>query len=275
VRRGWLVALAGCNDILGIHGTKPMPDAGVQLCDPLPFDPHRYLSLESSSGTNWALARATCQIYGFDLAVIDANDSAEITNELTAGVVPFWLGVAYDGTQWNAIDTCTPELDLAPGPSPTVGECLMQNTGGMVPYDCTFAQAGSAISALCETPRPNAQCRVYAAQRDYTLIASTVTNPVTHDVGAQMCSVMGMHLVEIDSTDELDYLLAHEAQTVPQFWVGAVANGGNWASPTGCPPIFIWTAQPNQPCVFYSGAMFPTGCNTSTFPVICELNAGS
>ncbi len=261
--------VAGCNQVLGIHGTHKPDAAADQLCDPLPFDPHRYYSIMGAGvgGYAWKPARQQCQLYGYDLAVIDANDSAEITNELTGAPVPFWLGVAYDGTQWNAIDTCTPELDLAPGPGPAVGQCLMQNSGGMVPTDCTLKSAGptTPLSALCETPRPNPQCRELAMQRNYTLLTSTVTTPVTHDAGAQMCTAMGKHLVEIDSTDELNYLLAHAAQIVPAFWVGAVQSSGSWTSPTGCPPIFLWTGMPANPCVYYS----------ANFAVICELNVAS
>lgn len=275
-----VVWLAGCNAVFGLDKTKPVTsDGGVDLCDPLPFDTHRYMADSSGAGGfTWAAARADCQRYGFDLAVIDANDSAEITNELQTGVAPFWLGVSYDGTQWSAIDQCTPLLAWASGePDPSaLGQCVAKLDGGMIATDCTSSTAGPDLNALCETPRPNAQCRAYAAQRDY--VALDPAMQVSEISAEQLCAAMGRHVVEIDSTDELDYLRQTYAQS-PRFWLGATTNFQTWSSPTGCPQVFVWAGgEPDNvnPCSYQDvTGMHAAPCNmpaVTLAPVICEAN---
>jgi hypothetical protein len=275
-RRLALLLVAGCNQVLGIGGTHLMPDAGIQLCDPLPFDPGRYFRIDNQGlGFTWTNARAVCATLGFDLAVIDQNDTVEITNELTGGTLPFWLGVDYNGAEWGAIDTCTPVLAWGNGQPTTesIGQCLLQDFGGMVSLDCTAMQAGPGISALCETPRPSVACRMAAMQRDYVVASTT---PLDHDAAEQLCGGMGRHLVEIDSSDELSFVLQNHSD-VPDFWVGARRAGNAFNSPTSCPQVFQWSSnEPTgapQDCVYYNGGMHSDFCDTAyVHAVICEAN---
>jgi lectin-like protein len=94
-----------------------------------------------------------------------------------------------------------------------------------------------------------------------------------------MCSAVGKHLVEIDSSAELQYILANVAQATPTFWLGEGFGGGVWSSATGCPAIFKWATSeptPGEGCAnFDTGAMHSAICNNNnvTAGVICEGNS--
>jgi hypothetical protein len=275
-----LVLLAGCNQLFGLQATKLASDADStpQVCDPLPFDANRYFKINQVvNGMTWAIARQECQSYGFDLAVLDANDPSEIANELDGGTLPFWFGVSYDGTAWTAIDGCPPELAWAPAEpaNESVGECAFQSADGLRVRACTAATdvGNNGLSALCETARPSAQCRAQAVERTYTVIDATRTTLVSRDDAAAMCGALGMHIVEIDSTDELNHLLANEAAGLTAFWVGAKRTQSTFTSPTGCPQIFVWNRTLfDRDCVMWDGAMDSDYCNQPTASALCELN---
>ncbi len=273
-----VLTLVGCNQVLGLRDVQPLDagtDAAAGPCDPLPFDPNRYRPIVFSGGYTWQAARTACGAYGFDLAVLDQNDGAELAMESTAGGPPFWLGVSY-GTDWTSLDGCTPELGWASGEPATArpGDCVLRATSGMASVSCTDYVFGfEKINALCETPRPSAQCHAQQAQRDYFVVPGMDT----HDGAAAACGMAGGHLVEIDSTPELQDVLGGIAASVPQFWVGATLSNGRWAGPTGCPTIFTWA--PNDPtggdCVMMdSGAMRTYNCGdpNNTAGTICERN---
>src|SRR5215475_1152710 len=94
-----VVGLAACG-----AGSRPPADAALPgVCDPLPYDPYRYLPGKSPSGT-WAGSRTYCQSLGMDLAVIDQNEPDELMYVPRAAMPPTWWGVSYDGTTWQAID---------------------------------------------------------------------------------------------------------------------------------------------------------------------------
>lgn len=273
-----LATLASCNQVYGI--ADPTPGVGGP-CDPLPFDPNRYSHAEPAGGASWMDARTRCAYAGFDLAVLDDMDSTELAQKLQGGQDPFWLGVSYGTTDWLTLDGCTPALIWAPAEpgSPQTGDCVLQTSGGMKSRPCTVAATvGIPVNALCEVPRPTPHCQIQAMERTYQVLTATLTSPVSHDAAAQQCSALNMHLLELDSTDELSYVLANVATNVPRFWIGATRDTTTWTSPTGCPQIFTW--GPGQPgggsCAFYNGRMNDANCNDGpnfSAAAICEANA--
>jgi len=268
------LALAGCNQIWGLD---PTTTVGSGPCDPLPFDLKRYRTYGGS--LTWKEARDSCARYDMDLVVIDQLDNLEIANELTASRTPFWLGVSFGVNDWVALDGCPPVLSWAAGEptDPTPGSCVIQTADRMASASCATRMAGAAgINALCETARPDAHCRQLATERDYQLLAPTITAPIDLAAAAVQCSNNGMHVLEINSSDELDYVLAHVATNVPKFWVAAQWNGTHFTSPTGCPQVYDW--QSSEPslvttCVVYQAGMVNVDCGSSFNPVICERNS--
>ena len=267
----WLL-LTGCNQVWGIKETVDMNAVPPGFCDPLPYDPLRYRSLETAAGT-WSAARSSCHGYGMDLAVIDADDRDEIVNELGAATMPFWLGVSFDGADWSSIDKCSPLLKWSSGDptDPMIGDCAVQTSGGLINFSCAQTMIGaSVINALCETPRPDPRCRDMMAERDYIVIDGSWTG---YDAQA-MCAAMGRHVVEINSNAELHDLLGTIAQNLPRFWVAARRVGSDFSSPTGCPEVYAWAGgEPSSlECVRYDGAMVMAYCSDYG-GVICELNS--
>jgi hypothetical protein len=277
VRIAILTLLAGCNGLLGLDDVQLSPDAEVGSCTPPAFDQHRYISISGAPGFTWQDARTTCEHFGFDLAVLDEGDSAELAAEGTGATTPFWLGVSYGAGAWEAIDGCEPKLAWAPVEPLTqrLGDCVLVAIAGMRSIPCTnMMTGGSMINALCETPRPNATCQMQATQREYQVIPGIAN----HDGAVSACSTVGMHLLEIDSTDELDYVLANVASGLQSFWLGATFAGSSWVSPTSCPAVFAWNSV-NQPgadlCVIYkNGGMETDTCGTggAQHDIVCERN---
>jgi hypothetical protein len=269
---GALVALSACNQVLSLDPTQIADPYAA--CGALPYDANRYLSYESSGGFTWLTARQSCRDAAMDLAALDVDDGPELARQLHGGVPPFWLGASFDGTTWTAIDDCQPFLSWATGePShEAVGDCLLQTSTGMASVPCGAAGFDQlATSALCETPRPNPQCRKFAEQRSYQALSMGL---VPYPVAAQACGDLGQHLVEIDSTDELDYVLANVASGIPMFFV-ATHGTPTWTSPTGCPSVFVWAAGEPQlnagNNVVYNGGMH-IAADPVAAAVICELN---
>jgi hypothetical protein len=277
VRLWFVLVLAGCNALLGLDKVELRADATIGVCTPIAHDPHRYLQISDANGLSWQSARDACRRDGYDIAVLDKGDTDELANETSHAVPPSWLGVSYNGTAWQAIDGCDPELDWAANEpnGEHVGDCLQVIAGGMRSANCNDTTTDSVnIKVLCETPRPSETCRMQALQRDYEVVAGAFDR----DTAIAECAMRGKHVVEIDSTDELDYLLTNIASSLGAFWIGVTEGGSGWTSPTSCPAIFAWT--PNFPgttgmCVIYrNGGMETTDCSTSggMYALICEAN---
>jgi hypothetical protein len=233
--------LTGCDQVFGLN--EITVDGGEPtFCDPLPFDASRYYATRSAVRT-WQGSRNTCLTLGMDIAVIDEGDALEIANELSASPPPTWWGVSWGGTAWLAVDTCKPLLPWATGypqdPTATGAGCVLGappdgggGPGGMQNFVCAnenWGPNGQEINVLCETPRPSARCRAQQDERDYVVLAGLMT----HDQAGSMCRAMARHLVEIDSSAELQYLVTTTAQALPAFWIGATHMSTTWMSPAG------------------------------------------
>ena len=273
------LAICGCNAIFGITEAIPVTDdaaTGSDTCAPLGFDINRYE--KHGPGNTWQQARDLCIADGFDLAVFDEGDMQEATNEYTGAQTPFWLGTRYVDGDWTSIDGCPPRLDWGPNEPGTMadGDCLALAATGMTNLTCTqtLGDGEAPLSSLCEMPRPSSQCLAQQSQHTYMTLA--VTEP--QQQAAADCGALGpgWHLVEINSTDELSYLLSHDASGLPAWWIAATFDNTTWTSPTGCPQIFTWqTGGPgtNGPCAVYqSSAMAAEGCVVGAASVICEQN---
>ncbi len=289
---------AACNQILGLHPPDHLvadasstvdADFGA-VCDPIAYDPRRYdaiqhLSGGSNLGYNVASALDDCELIGMQLVSFDADDSAELANELQAGQAPFWTGASWVAGAWVNPDGCTPYIAFASGlgPNGATGLCVLQTVGGMDIPSCTqnLYNGTVPINALCETPRPSATCRRYMSERDYQIVSKA---PVTFDVAAPMCPP-GSHVVEIDSSDELETVRnMATAAGISSFWLGAQWLGVEWSSPTNCPQVFAWEnggSRGFQPyegqnagyhqAIFELAGMY-VGSNGDLASVICETN---
>lgn len=284
LRRVALLALAaGCNWVYGIDDTVTQDAGNGSMCDPLPFDPARY-KIGTSDDRSWQGSREWCQTFGMDLAVIDVGDSAEIANELNAADLPSWWGLSWGGSDWLTVDGCPPVLQWSPTfpMAPAPGQCVLgaptDSSGieaGMQNEACSaviWGNSGAEIDVMCETPRPSNACRAQLGQRDYVLIPGTATE----EMAEAMCAAMGRHVVEIDSTAELDAVRTGVGHDLTSFWIGATRPQTGWISPTSCPQVFIWSSgEPSAyPCVIYdSSGMKATDCTSTTASVICELSS--
>ncbi len=264
------VLLASCNQFYGIEETGVPPDADLtSQCAPLSYDARRYASLVGPF--DWQSTRDACQqLHGMDVVVFDEGDSEELTAQQNAASLPYWLGLSHGASGWETVDTCRPAQVPANGQG---NECAVQDGSGPATAGCIDTQyMGANISGLCETPRPSRQCRATADQRDYLVI----TGPdVTRSDADTMCAANGMHVVEINSSAELDAVLV-AASAVPSFWIDARTNFLTWSNSTSCPQIFSWKAD--EPmlagglmCVRYFGGMETVTC-TNTANVVCERN---
>ena len=273
-----LVVLGGCNQLFDLREVVPSAiDAapGSTPCGPLKFDPARYRSYpQGTTPLSWQGARDVCRFGGYDLIALDEGDPDELANESNGGALPFWLGTSY-GTDWQGVDGCMPHLDWAPTEPAemAIGDCVVQTGLKMRSELCTRNTiATMPISALCEVPRPTVHCMTVASERTYMMVPGTMN----HTDAASACGALGMHLVEINSSDELNFVVSH-FPSAPTFWLGATKGGGTFTSPTGCPQA--WTWGPNDPdgtnsCVIYAqGPMESFDCNTTSPAVICESNS--
>jgi hypothetical protein len=277
-----VVVLAGCNQILGVADTELVPAGTGGDCAPLPYDSNRYGSLQTSVGFTWSSARTNCQSLGMDLVVIDEDDDEEIANRIAAGPFPYWIGVSHDGDDWRSIDGCPPVLDWqAAEPSiESVGRCGLKTSAGLTSVACALSMApdnSEPLNAYCETPRPDATCRALAANSTYEVMTDT-TFSKNFVEAQQLCAGPGRHVVEINSSAELDQVkrLAPGAA----FWLGASRTPPTWSSPTSCPQVFAWAADEplrgitnDFTCTVYDDGMRVTDCAARLDgPVICETN---
>jgi len=275
VRVAALVFLAGCDLVFSLdRPNDAATDDGT--CAPLPFDPIRYFPGGASIiGHSWDEARNDCRLGGYDLAVLDVGDP-ELGHPETTGNVPFWYGISFGTDDWTAIDGCAPELTWAGGqPLPeTPGQCVVQTAEGMSAAGCQNQTLASvAVTGVCEAKRPSAACRAAAGVRNYLPMPGL---NVTQSDATVACSNAGMHLVEINSSDELDFVRTQIAATIPTFWIGATLFGSgttaDWRSPTGCPQVFQWDVFPSG--VDNCARVTPTGMEAvgcvTLAGVICE-----
>lgn len=274
---------AGCHLVFGTNGSGAGTDALVDgstgsACDPLDYDPARYGAITYSSiGFSWAQTREECQKRGMDLAVLDQGDTAELAMQSLGAPLPFWLGVSF-ATDWVTLDTCAPALTWAPGEPANAapGRCIAMTGEGMVSEACVESfRSGVGLMGLCETPRPSPACRAMLAQRTHVLLPEPATKPEA----VQACAAMGMHVLEINSSAELETVLQGVAAALPSFWLAAERADTGWGSPTTCPQVFTWKpGEPELSDVFLSCAVYEAGmrtefCNIPVHHVICEANA--
>ncbi len=275
-----IILLSGCDKVLGLESRDAavFDDAPTGVCPALlPYDAARYTGLRTTVGYLWTDARTSCARIGMDLAVLDEGDGVELAAQYTGTTTPFWLGVTY-GDGWAAIDGCTPTLTWAQG-EPAVeepGYCVIVTEAGMVAERCSSATwQGQAINALCETPRPSDACRILQANSRYA-VGSQV--PVNYPGALATCGQLGMHVVEINSSEELVYVRRDIAPTLSTFWLGGRYTGTTWTSPTTCPELFHWQLnQPNTASTFLKCARHDAGgktdyCSNGAAPAICEEN---
>ena len=199
-----LGTLTSCDAVYGLEGRTPdsatTTDGGSVLCAPLPYDARRYTPLVGAGQLTWTAARTQCKLRGFDLAVLDEGDSDELTYQTAGAALPFWLGVEHTG-DWTGVDGCVPSTRWAPG-EPVVaatGRCVVMTGMGLASEPCdATTHAGVGLDALCETPRPSAACQaITGVLRSTYLVASTAL--VGRAVARDMCTAIGMHLVELSS----------------------------------------------------------------------------
>lgn len=264
-----LVAIVGCG---GDHHTAA--DAAVDApvafdrCGPMAYDANRYHFLPPTTMLGWSAAVAQCGTYGMELASID--DAEEYASD-TSSPTPYWYSAQYtDEAEIENLDGCMPYLQWAPGEPATMdlSTCVYRDTDGMHEIPCETPQKN--IGALCETPRPNETC----AEMPSTY---TTSDDHTKADAASACSAMGGHLVEINTSDELQKVLDKEP-SVTSFWVAATYNGSVFTGSSGCPEVFAWAAgEPvhtaDHQCVVYTrnSGMAMRAC-TDTASTICEKN---
>lgn len=277
-----LVGLAGCDRAFDF--TLPAGDAAIAIdadpnaCAALSYDPARYAPVTSAGGHAWTEARLECAKHGGDLAVLDRGDGDELVNQSTGAPVPFWLGVSY-GDSWAAIDGCTPSLTWAAGEPAHAepGYCVLVTAQGMATERCTaMTHLGEPIHMLCETPRLDPGCLALDANSEYELLAGML---VSQPVAEMACAAKGAHLVELNSSAELERILQDIAPGTTVFWLGATYDGGAWIAPTTCPQVFPW--KQDEPdlgdaylrCALHEGGVKTEFCNSRMAAVICETNA--
>ncbi|MFT3699449.1 MAG: C-type lectin domain-containing protein [Kofleriaceae bacterium] len=221
--------------------------------------------------TGWSATVSLCSTYGMELASID--DADEYTSD-TSSPTPYWYSLQYTDDGLENLDGCTPYTMFAPGEPATMAlsTCAYRDTDGMHVIPCETPTIN--VGGLCETPRPNQTC----AQA-----ASTYTTSDDHNKAdaAAACSATGGHLVEINTSAELQKVLDAEP-SVNSFWVAATYSGtstsGAFVSPTGCPEVFVWsTGEPMHvaanTCVVYTrGSGMAMRACTDTASTICEKN---
>jgi len=266
-----LVGLAGCDVVFGL---TPSETPAFDPCTPPTYDPARYRALHDAGQNpfSWSTARSRCREVGSDLAVLNAGDPVELGNQAVGAETPFWIGVSFSDA-WTGIDGCTPALTWAPG-QPSIaapGQCVLVTDAGMASAPCG---SEPSIDALCETPRPDETCQALVAHSRYQLLAGA---PLTQPLAASACMNAGMHLVEINSSAELDEVRRTVAPGTTSFWLGAIYTGTEWTSPTQCPQVFTWAA--NEPsvnsgdqCAVYNGGARIASCTNAVASTICEAN---
>jgi len=271
-----VLAAGACNQVFGLHETQTAIDAATDdPCAPItPFDPNRYYATPGVGA--WSMGRSACQQRGMDLAVIDATDNTEIAMELDAGEDPYWFGVSYGSDGWVAIDGCTPYLPTPP-PNGAAGDCLLLATSPVAfPCDSNMlAPTGPVLNALCETPRADAQCLALEAHSTYVVADRT---HLSYNDAVIACDALSMHLVEINSTAELEMVVQGVAAGIDAFWVGAQAATTGFSSPTTCPQVFVWgNGQPDfeggNTSVLYNAGGMALVPSSEGGAAVCEANA--
>jgi hypothetical protein len=266
--------------VLGISDPKleiDAPPGGVgDRCDPLPFDAGRYLYTSSGTGMSWQVARNFCRDHGMDLFAPDLNDPTELSRASNGATDWFWVGNSYDGAAWTNVDDCAPSFSWAQGEptSHVVGDCMLHVDTGYASFSCGYTTDGGIhlVGALCETPRPTMACR--AMQSVYT--RPMPANDISHDMATSICAMDGKHIVEINSTAELDKVKTMFPGAV--FWVAATWSSQGWQSATSCPQVFVWAVgsphtMGSDTCLLHdSGGMTQQYCNVASAEVICEGN---
>ena len=275
------ICAGACDSVLGIHQPVP-PDAAGGACAPPAYDPRRYH--RGFGAASWNDARVQCQRDGYDMIVFDANDSAELANQLTGTTLPFWVGVQFGTTDWLAIDGCMPALQWAANePRITApGACVVQTAGvnGMRALDCSSSLDGNlGINIMCETPLLDATC-LDLTSPSHSQYAPGNVGLVSGTTAESTCAQMGTgwHVVEINTGAELDYVTQMYTAGQP-FWVAATWDGSKWHSATTCPQVFDWAnTQPmtnaNALCVVEGNGMTAIDCFNSPGVglVLCEHN---
>jgi hypothetical protein len=283
-----MLALGACDAVFGLTGREPADaatpgdtmtvDEGVAACEPLAYDARRYSPLVGTGVLTWTNARTRCKERGADLAVFDEGDDDELVNQSAGATAPFWVGIAYGG-EWSSIDGCPPALGWAPDePRVTApAQCVVMTAAGLANESCgAGTHDGITVHALCETPRPSAQC-IEQTKLDNSMYIALTEPPMTRSLAQTQCTTMGMHVLELSSSDELAYITTN-FPTYTRYWVAASYVGDAWTSPTGCPQMFPW--QVNEPqlgqrsCAFYDNGLETGFCDNAVdlASVICERN---
>ena len=287
------LAAGGCDQVFDLT-TKIPPDALVyDRCAPTAPDPLRYAAIASADASwSWDSARATCQLRGMDLAVI--NDVHEL-GMADVEIRPYWVGEQETGGSWSTVDGCPAFTAAAPirplGPGAAGDLC------GVV--DATTAIAGTScdgsttvISALCETPRADRGGCLPAHPGAETYALSP--QPLSYADAQAFCTAQHGHLAVIDSSAELTHLstLARTGAWT-SFWLGARYAAGAWTTETGCPGLYSWTGGApalTTPTACASGTMIstiddetgvaivrldgvtPASCEADRFVAVCETD---
>jgi hypothetical protein len=267
------IAAAGCDQLFNL---TPLPDAAEHgACEPLPYDANRYHFV---SGKLWGLgwsggslgARESCMPYAMDLIVLDEGDSDELLQQSAGAPTPFWLGVAYTD-DWRAIDGCTPHLSWKPGEpaTATAGQCVIVEDTGMASWPCNHQPSATPpwIQGLCETPRPSLPCR--RAVSEYQLADA---REMSNTAALEACAAIGMGLVEINSTAELDDIVIRFPE-VREFWIDAKWSGTKWMGTTGCPLVFSW--QLDEPMLSEGVPRCASADDTGTRTLGCANSAAA
>jgi hypothetical protein len=276
------VACAACNVVLGLKTTVPADQgSSINFCDPLPFDPLRYMAQTQPGGFSVPKGTQICAQSGLEFVSFDDGDQAELTHELAGATYPFWTGLSHIGATWANPDGCTPYLPWRAGEPRTqdASSCGLMTDTDMVSLGCGNVMDGMSgtIAILCETPRPSVACRAQQDQRTYRLVPGAMRS---FAAASAACNNPGEHVVEINSSAELAAVnqLASSMSAQP-YWVGSQYAGTTWTTATGCPAVYAWdstNAEPNLvtgTCVQNDvNGMHVHNCPDTTAHAICETN---
>ena len=266
VTRIWLVWLVtavlagGCNDLFGVDheprgtawpdappadGAEPYSACGAFLDD----EPLRYATVANPNVTvdddgnatpaawSWADARAACRLRGMDLAVF--NDAHEL-GRVEVPAWPYWVGEALDAGAWSTVDGCPA---LAPAASGMTDGCAYVRG----PLDITAArcdgvlpaggEASVVLAALCETPRPTSE----TCLGNDPMTTRYVVSPeaMSYADAKELCGREGGKPVVVETHAEL-LRIAQMADR--RVWIGSTFRDGTWATETGCPGTYAWSA---------------------------------
>lgn len=251
-----LLALTGCDQVFGLDGRIPAPDAAPDAapytrCGTFLYDePLRYANIANPRVAadqvtplpwSWDEARTSCLQRGMDLAVF--NDEHELGMAPEAPAWPFWVGERLVDASWESVDEC-PALEPAAPPAMENGCGVVNGPVTLGASDCSgqlppLSEPPVVSSALCETPRPTSADCLGNDPLGTRYVRSI--QPLDHAGATAFCNNVNGQLVVFETHDEWKRVskLTNE-ELKARFWVGSTFDGTEWKAITNCPATYSW-----------------------------------